>query len=91
MGWKNKAKVLLVPPVNKGKPSLENGMDVGSIAQLSTTMAETGTQQAVGLSVLKKAQEVQSSTATALLAALPPVPAAPNLPAHLGNRINTTA
>ncbi|MBB5369570.1 MULTISPECIES: YjfB family protein [unclassified Janthinobacterium] len=66
-------------------------MDVGSIAQLSTTMAETGTRQAVGLSVLKKAQEVQSSTATALLAALPPVPAAPNLPAHLGNRINTTA
>ncbi|MCC7641515.1 MULTISPECIES: YjfB family protein [Janthinobacterium] len=66
-------------------------MDVGSIAQLSTTMAETGTRQAVGLTVLKKAQDIQSSTATALLAALPPVQAAPSLPAHLGNRINTTA
>jgi hypothetical protein len=66
-------------------------MDVGGIAQLSTTMAETGTQQAVSIAVLKKAQDIQSSTATALLDALPPVPSAPNLPAHLGNRINTTA
>lgn len=66
-------------------------MDVGSIAQLSTTMAETGNRQAVGVAVLKKAQEIQSSTATALIEALPPVQAAPNLPSHLGNRINTTA
>lgn len=66
-------------------------MDVGGIAQLSTTMAETGTQQAVSVAVLKKAQDIQSSTATALIEALPPVPSAPNLPAHLGNRINTTA
>ena len=54
-------------------------------------MAETGTRQAVGMAVLKKAQDIQSSTATALIEALPPVPAAPNLPSHLGNRINTTA
>lgn len=66
-------------------------MDVGGIAQLSTTMAETGTQQAVSVAVLKKAQDIQSTTATALLDALPPVPSAQNLPAHLGNRINTTA
>lgn len=66
-------------------------MDVGSIAQLSTTMAETGTRNAVGMAVLKKAQDIQSSTATALIEALPPVPSAPNLPSHLGNRINTTA
>ena len=66
-------------------------MDVGSIAQLSTTMAETGNRQAVGMAVLKKAQDIQSSTATALIEALPPVPAVPNLPSHLGNRINTTA
>ena len=70
---------------------MERLMDVGSIAQLSTTMAETGTRQAVGMAVLKKAQDIQSSTATALIEALPPVPAAPNLPSHLGNRINTTA
>ena len=66
-------------------------MDVASIAQLSTTMAETGTRQAVGLTVLKKAQDIQSSTAAALLEALPPIQSAPSLPAHLGNRINTTA
>ncbi|KAB8041317.1 YjfB family protein [Janthinobacterium aquaticum] len=66
-------------------------MDVGSIAQLSTTMAETGTRNEVGMAVLKKAQDIQSSTATALIEALPPVPSAPNLPSHLGNRINTTA
>ena len=66
-------------------------MDVGGIAQLATTMAQTGTQQAVGIAVLKKAQDVQSSTANALLEALPPVQSAANLPAHLGNRINTTA
>ena len=47
-------------------------MDVGSIAQLSTTMAETGIRQDVGVAVLKKAQEIQSSTATALIDALPP-------------------
>jgi len=66
-------------------------MDVGSIAQLSTTMAETGTRNAVGIAVLKKAQDIQSSTATALIEALPPAQPAANLPSHLGNRINTTA
>jgi hypothetical protein len=66
-------------------------MDVMGIAQLSTTMAETGTRQAVGIAMLKKAQDVQASTATALLQALPPVQAAPNLPSHLGSNINTTA
>ena len=66
-------------------------MDVMGIAQLSTTMAETGTRQAVGIAMLKKAQDVQVSTATALLQALPPVQSASNLPAHLGSNINTTA
>ena len=66
-------------------------MDVTGIAQLATSIADTGTRQAVGVAVLKKAQEIQSSTATALIEALPPVPSAPNLPSHLGNRVNTTA
>lgn len=66
-------------------------MDVTGIAQLSTSLADTGTKQAVGISVLKKAQDIQSSTASALIEALPPVPSAPNLPAHLGKTINTTA
>jgi hypothetical protein len=66
-------------------------MDVTSIAQTATTIAETGTKQAVGMAVLKKAQDVQASSASALIEAIPPVPTAPRLPSHLGNTINTTA
>jgi len=65
-------------------------MDVSSIAKLSTSIAETGTRQEVSLTMFKKAQEIQQSTATQLLDALPPVQKG-NLPAHLGNSINTTA
>jgi len=65
-------------------------MDVSSIAKLSTSIAETGQRQEVSLAVLKKAQQIQASTATQLLDALPSVQGA-NLPAHLGNKINTTA
>lgn len=63
-------------------------MDITGIAQLATSIADTGTRQEVGLAVLKKAQDIQSSSALALIAAVPQVP---NLPAHLGSRINTTA
>lgn len=66
-------------------------MDVTGIAQLSTSIAETGNKEAVGVAVQKKAQEIQSSTATAMIEALPPVVPAPNLPAHLGKNIDTTA
>ncbi|WP_308807620.1 YjfB family protein [Pseudoduganella dura] len=59
-----------------------------SIARLSTTIAETNTRQDVSMAVLKKAMDVQASSAAALLEALP---ATPNLPSHLGNRVNTTA
>ncbi|GAB3393326.1 YjfB family protein [Massilia agri] len=65
-------------------------MDVSSIAKLSTSIAETGQRQEVNLAVLKKAQQIQASTATQLLDALPAVQQA-NLPPHLGNKINTTA
>ncbi|MYM24709.1 putative motility protein [Duganella sp. FT135W] len=63
-------------------------MDVTGIAQTATTIADTGTKQAVGIAVLKKAQDIQASSASALIEAIPPVP---NLPSHLGNNINTTA
>lgn len=66
-------------------------MDVTGIAQLSTSIAETGTKQDIGIAVLKKAQDLQSSSAATLLEALPPVTASANLPAHLGKTINTTA
>ena len=63
-------------------------MDVSSIAKLSTSMAQTGTKQEIDIAMLKKAQNIQLSTATQLLAAIPP---AQNLPANLGNTINTKA
>ena len=66
-------------------------MDVTGIARLSTSIADTGTKQAVGIAVLKKAQDIQASSAAALIEAIPPVPSAPSLPAHLGNTINTKA
>jgi hypothetical protein len=65
-------------------------MDVSSIAKLSSSIAETGQRQEVSLTVLKKAMQMQEATATQLLEALPSVQSA-NLPAHLGNKINTTA
>jgi hypothetical protein len=51
-------------------------------------MAQTGTKQEIDIAMLKKAQNIQLSTATQLLAAIPPVQ---NLPANLGNTINTKA
>ena len=66
-------------------------MDVTGIAQLSTTVADTGPKPAVGVAVLNKAQDIQASSAAALSEAIPPVPSTPNLPSHLGNTINTKA
>ena len=66
-------------------------MDSGSIANLATSLTQVTTNQDVGLTVLKKALDAESSAAAALIAALPPIPSAPNLPAHLGQNINTTA
>jgi hypothetical protein len=66
-------------------------MDVNSIAKLSSSVAETGLKQEVGLTVLKKAQQMQASTASQLLNAVQPAPSIQNLPANLGNTINTTA
>ena len=65
-------------------------MEVKNIAHLATTIATTATNQAIGIAVLKKAQDVQASSAAALLEALPPATGA-NLPPHLGQKINTTA
>lgn len=66
-------------------------MDVTGIARLATSMAETGTKQEVDIALLKKAQDIAVSTATDLLDAIPPAQSGQNLPAHLGNTINTTA
>ncbi|KQV45388.1 MULTISPECIES: YjfB family protein [unclassified Duganella] len=66
-------------------------MDAMSIARLATTMADTSNRTEIGYAVLKKAQDVQASSAQALIEAIPPAPAAASLPSHLGQNINTTA
>ncbi len=68
-------------------------MDVANIAKLSTSIAETGTKRDVDIAILKRAQQIESATATQLIDSIRPVPtvSAPNLPAHLGNKINTVA
>ncbi|MEM8510950.1 hypothetical protein RCH14_000241 [Massilia sp. MP_M2] len=63
-------------------------MDVTNIAKLSTSMAETGIRQEVGMTMLKRAMDIEASSAAQMIAA---IPQAPNLPANLGNSINTTA
>ena len=66
-------------------------MDVLAIAKLATTVAETGNKQEVALTMLKKQQDMQKSMATQMLDAIAPPQPLQNLPAHLGNSINTTA
>ena len=63
-------------------------MDVTSIAKLSTTIAETGRKEEVAVTMLKKQQDMQKTAMTQILEGIQPPQ---NLPAHLGNKINTTA
>ena len=46
-------------------------MDITSIASASSSMAETGIKQEVGIAMLKKAQDIDKATAAALIQALP--------------------
>jgi hypothetical protein len=66
-------------------------MDVTGIAKLATSIAETGNKQEVGIAVLKRAQQIESTTATQLIDAIRSTPTVQNLPPNLGTRINTTA
>lgn len=67
-------------------------MDVNGIAGVATAMAELNTSQAVGTAVLKKAMDLNATSALALIEALPDVSqSAANLPSHLGRNVNTTA
>lgn len=66
-------------------------MDAMGIAKLATSLADTGTRQNVAIAVLKKAQDIQASSAAQLLEAVQASAPAQNLPAHLGNHVNTTA
>jgi hypothetical protein len=66
-------------------------MEVNDIASLATIMTQTQLKQQVGIAVLKKALDMEGSTALTLIQALPTAPSAANLPANLGQNINTTA
>jgi hypothetical protein len=66
-------------------------MDVTGIAKLATSMAETGTRQEADIAILKRAQQIESATATQLLDAIKATPTVQNLPPNLGTKINTTA
>lgn len=65
-------------------------MDVTSIANTATALSQANTQQDVQIAVLRKALDSASSSAAALLDALPQ-PSSANLPAHLGQNVNTVA
>jgi hypothetical protein len=60
-------------------------MDAASIANMSTSLSQARTGDAVAVLVMKKAMEVQEQTALQLLQALPQVA---NNPANLGNSID---
>ncbi len=65
-------------------------MDVSRSALTAVSGQMTG--DAVGMSVLKKALNVQAQSAAAMIGALPKPPAATaGLPSHLGQNVNTTA
>ena len=66
-------------------------MTVNGIASLSTVMATAQTDQDIGMAVLKKSIDIAANSVVELLAAIPGSPPPVNLPANLGQNINTTA
>lgn len=65
-------------------------MNVTNIPSIPTSIAAVNTQDEVSIAVLRKALDVQASSAATLIEAIPSVGSA-NLPPHLGQNINTTA
>lgn len=63
----------------------------GIVSSSSSNISDAGVSQSVAIDVLKKAENIDQSNATALIQGITPPPAAPNLPAHLGNNVNTVA
>ena len=64
-------------------------MDIGSFASTSSAVSQAQTGDAVAVSVLKKAIDLQAQTALQLIQSIPQ-PAASG-PAHLGQGVNTFA
>jgi inorganic pyrophosphatase/exopolyphosphatase len=90
MDEQKKLKFLQIKSLMGDNPHQETKMDVLAAARLST-IAETGNKQEVGLAMLKKQQDIAKSTATQLLDSVAPAQPVQNLPAHLGNKVNTSA
>ena len=65
-------------------------MDTTGIANLASGLAASLVSDNVGVAVLRKALDIEAANAAALVQALPPAPSI-NLPAHLGQNIDTTA
>lgn len=67
-------------------------MDVNMNVSGALASATGQTGDAVALSVLRKSMEVEAENARALIEAIPsPAQNSTNLPAHLGQNVNTTA
>lgn len=64
-------------------------MDVSAIAGLASQTSQQRTSEAAQLLVLKTAMRLQQSSAMTLIASV--TPSSANLPAHLGQNVNTTA
>ncbi len=67
-------------------------MDVSSIAAVASEMSQARTAEAVQLTVLKKAMDIEAQGAMQLVAAAASVvSASANNPPHLGQQIDTFA
>ncbi|MET3107004.1 hypothetical protein AAKU67_001654 [Oxalobacteraceae bacterium GrIS 2.11] len=67
-------------------------MDTTAIASSSqNNISDAGVSQTVAIDVLKKAINIDKANAATLLQSVAQTPDVPNLPAHLGNNVNTTA
>lgn len=68
-------------------------MDMNSnVTTALASLAGQSTGDAAGISVLKKAMDIQAQSAAALVNALPqPEKNSTNLPPHLGQNVNTKA
>lgn len=70
-------------------------MDINSIsAQTTSLLSQQRVGDAVGITVQKKAQQIQTESAVALINSVPKadsVQSSQNLPSHLGQNINVTA
>ena len=63
-------------------------MDISNIASLASSRALLETNQAVGIAVLKKAINIEASSALALVEA---IPQAQSVDPNLGNSVDVTA